>query len=162
MKTLPTEKQMLTLLTMFAASSTQQSYVFTKLDVDLLCRHVRRTRVDAEYNDRFNSRNEEQLLRLTIALGSDFVTITLAHELQGVAYLWSQYKKPWLLRSALSILFRGVACFSFTGVAEYGQHTAPRYRVIGMQGNSFEYEAWSWQSGVQPKVISVAWRGLEA
>lgn len=165
MRTSSTESQMLTLLSMFVdTDSDEQVYVFSKRDVDLLCRHVRRTRVDDAYNDLFNNRNAWQLLRLTLALGSDRVVLRRSHELQGIAYLWSQYKKPWLAgdnHDALRILQGGTDGFYFVGVTEYGQHTAPRYKVTGSRG-SFEYEAWAWQSGRQPKLNDVVVRRLAA
>lgn len=101
---------------------------------------------------------EHMLDALTHALGYGYCRISTEHENEGLAWLWSQYKRHWLGSREIRSM-KQFDYFTFEGVAVQRLglrwHAAPIYFLHGSAG-SFSYEAWAWQSGVKPRVVGVA------
>ena len=93
--------------------------------------------------------------RLNVYMGSYRVHLTTQHEDVGIAWLW-QWRDRLKLGQHERLVLRNIEGVMFSGVAL--QHrgskplTAPIYTVAGPKG-AFSYEAWSWQSGVTPRLV---------
>lgn len=155
MKLMNVQKQMVVMLDRLAKLPHYRAepWVFTKLEIALVGRwsvsiHEGGTDTIPAY--------EPMLDALTHALAHGYCRITTEHENEGLAWLWSQHKRGWLTSRELRVM-KQFDHFTFDGVTvkQLGLrwHAAPIYSVSG-PASSFQYEAWSWQSGVKPQVVA--------
>jgi len=136
-------------------------WVLEKEEVAMLCRYS--VRMMSGHDFKLTPEQEKQADILSHGLNCEYIRITPQHELQGLAWLWSQYDKGWL--SPLDIrVMKKFDHFTLAGVATeragsgWQYVSTPRYRVHSKEYGTFEYEGWSWQSGRKPKVTAGGYR----
>jgi hypothetical protein len=93
---------------------------------------------------------------LLMALSLGYVRIERAHEHEGLAWLWSQHKFGWLGTKELNIMRqfdKFTLCGFQTKKLGLRYSSVPIYKVHALNGDTFSYAAWSWQSGVSPLIV---------
>jgi hypothetical protein len=155
-----TEKQIRRFYDLCAARENYRvvPWEFEKAEINLLCRYS--VRMMSGYDVPLDAEQQRQAEILNHGLLCGYVRITPAHENEGLTWLWSHHKAGWLGPKELRIM-RRFSHFTLRGVATVRDsahvpfHSVPIYCVHG-DGGSFAYEAWSWQSGRKPKLVTDA------
>lgn len=166
---LPVEKHFEQMLCDFRDPDALGRICLSPDQVRLFCRWVQRNEeCSGELERKLKARNPDAFEMFceandVMADGNPGMGLQYEHENQGIAWLWasrSQLKmgvqETNILRQLRDIRFVGVA----HRVLGLRHATAPIYCVRGRNVSLnedppplFTYEAWSWQSGVQPRIV---------